>query len=133
MAPDQIAAINANTNALRTAQGLAPISLQDSTVGISEVIFDQQNVRFSSQLQGRTPWGMRYGLGVEANRLRNTFSQDIRTVFPEYQTNVTLTVVQPLLKNFGPAANLAEVRIARITKAQQILTWKQRVATASRP
>jgi outer membrane protein TolC len=127
---EQIAAINANTNAIRAAQGLGPISLNDSTVGISEVIFDQQNTRLSSQLQGRTPWGMRYGLGVEANRLRNTFSQDLRTVFPEYQTSVTLTVIQPLLKNFGPAANLAEVRIARINKAQQILTWKQRVATS---
>jgi outer membrane protein TolC len=127
---EQIAAINANTNAIRAAQGLPPLSTSDSTVGISEVIFDQQNDRFSSQIQGRTPWGMRYGFGVEANRLRNTYSSDLRTVFPEYQTSVTLTVIQPLLKNFGPAANLAEVRISRIAKSQQILTWKQRVSTS---
>ena len=136
---DQINALNANTIAQANLQATIAgeplpdpqsIIITDQTIGLREVIFDQQNTRLSSQLQGRTPWGMRYGLGVEANRLRNTFSQDIRTVFPEYQTSINLTLIQPLLKNFGPAANLAEVRIARINKQQQILTWKQRVATS---
>ncbi len=136
-------ALIANTNAIRALSGLdpldtpptplppeVPVARNLATDGISEIIFDQQTTRLSSQLQGRTPWGMRYGLGAEANRLRTTFSGDPREVSPEYQTSVTLTVVQPLLKNFGPAANMAEVRIARINKQQQILQWKQRVATS---
>ncbi|HEX8295881.1 MAG TPA: TolC family protein [Chthoniobacteraceae bacterium] len=126
---NQITAINENTNAIRAAQGLAPLSRERVTIGIDETIFDQQNDRISSTLQGRTPLGTRYGLQVEANKLRNTYSGDLRTVFPEYQTSVSVTVIQPLLKNFGPAANLADLRIARINKRQQILTWKQRVAT----
>jgi outer membrane protein TolC len=72
---------------------------------------------------------MRYGFQVEANRLRNTFSGDIRTIFPEYQTSATITLIQPLLKNFGAAANLADLRIARLNKKTQIVTWKQRVST----
>ncbi len=126
---DQINAINANTDAIRAAQGLAPLDRNNATTGISSIIFDQQNDRITSGIQGRTPWGMRYGFQVEANRLRNTFSGDIRDVFPEYQTSATLTLIQPLLKNFGPAANLADLRIARINKQTQILTWKQRVST----
>ncbi len=122
----QIEAINANTATIRQAQGLAPISTHDVTVGINETVFDQQNDRLNSSLQGRTPWGMRYGFQVEANKLRNTFTGDLRTVFPEYQTSSTVTLIQPLLKNFGPAANLA---VARINKKTQILTWKQRVST----
>ncbi|HYR58429.1 MAG TPA: TolC family protein [Chthoniobacteraceae bacterium] len=125
----QIEAINANTNAVRGAQGLPPISQHDVTVGIRETIFDQQNDRLNSQLQGRTPWGMRYGFQVEANKLRNTFTGDLRTVFPEYQTTATVTLIQPLLKNFGPAANLADLRVARLNKKTQFFTWKQRVST----
>ncbi|MEA3210800.1 MAG: hypothetical protein QOE70_3857 [Chthoniobacter sp.] len=127
---DQINAINANTDAIRGAQGLPPLSRNDVTVGIRETIFDQQNDRLSSSVQGRTPWGMRYGFQVEANRLRNTFSGDLRTVFPEYQTSATITLIQPLLKNFGPDANLADLRIARLNKKTQILAWKQRVSTS---
>lgn len=127
---EQVNAINNNTNAIRAAQGLPPLSRSLVTVGITETIFDQQNDRINGGIQGRTPWGMRYGFSVEANRLRNTFSGDLRTVFPEYQTSATVTVIQPLLKNFGPDANLAELRIARINKRSQILAWKQRVSTA---
>lgn len=126
---DQINAINANTDAIRAAQGLPPLDRNNSTTGISAIVFDQQNDRITSGLQGRTPWGMRYGFQVEANRLRNTFSGDLREIIPEYQTSATVTVIQPLLKNFGPAANLADLRIARLNKSSQILTWKQRVST----
>ena len=126
---DQISAINANTDAIRAAQGLPPLSRTQSTVGITETIFDQQNDRLNGGLQGRMPWGTRYGFQVEANRLRNTYSGDLRTVFPEYQTTATVTVIQPLLRNFGPAANLADLRIARLNKRAQILPWKLRVST----
>ena len=126
---DQINAINANTDAIRAAQGLPPLDRNDATTGISAIVFDQQNDRVTSGIQGRTPWGMRYGFQVEANKLRNTFSGDVRDVIPYYQTSATITVIQPLLKNFGPAANLAELRIARINKQSQTLTWKQRVST----
>lgn len=127
---DQTNAIIANTNAIRATQGLGPLDKNNTTTGISEIVFDQQNDRLTSALQGRTPWGMRYGFQVEANRFRSTFSGDTRDVTPYYQTSATVTVVQPLLKNFGFDANLADVRIARINRRSQILAWKQRIATA---
>lgn len=126
---DQINAINDNTDAIRAAQGLPPLDRNDATTGISAIVFDQQNDRISSGFQGRTPWGMRYGFQVEANKLRNTFTGDDREIIPEYQSSATVTVIQPLLKNFGPAANLADLRIARLNKKSQILAWKQRVST----
>lgn len=127
---EQITAINANTNAIRATQGLPPISIQDSTTGINSVIFDQQSDRFSASIVQRTPWGMRFGIFAEANRLRNTFSRNDRDVFPEYQTSTQVQVIQPLLKDFGPAAGLANLRAARINKRIAVLAWKQRVMTS---
>ncbi len=115
----------------RATSGLDTSNVTPVTNAIfqSATVFDQQNDRISTSLQGRTPWGMRYGFQVEANRLRNTFSGDIRTVFPEYATAATVTLIQPLLRNFGPDANLADLRIARLNKQTQTLTWRLRVST----
>ena len=100
------------------------LSRELSTSGFSGVTFDAQTTRTSSGLEGRTPWGMRYGFEVEATRLRNTFSGDTRDIVQQYQTFAGLTVVQPLLRNFGPAANLAELRLARQTRKSQELNGK---------
>ncbi len=126
---EQTNAINANTDAIRAAQGLPPLDRNDATSELSSIIFDQQNDRLSGGLIGRTPWGMRYGFQVEANRLRSTYTGDVNEVLPYYQTTATITVIQPLLKNFGPDANLAELRLARLNKKTQIFTWKQRIST----
>lgn len=122
---------NATAALTQATSGLNTVAVTPTTnvAFQSATVFDQQNDRINGAIQGRTPWGMRYGFQVEANRLRNTFSGDVRTVFPEYQTSATVTLIQPLLKNFGFDANLAELRIARINKKSQILTWKQRVST----
>jgi outer membrane protein TolC len=120
-------------NSLREQQGLPLIpalSRQETTTGFTGVTFDAQTSRNTSSLEGRTPWGMRYGFEVEALRLRNTFSGDARRIFPEYQTFAGLTVVQPLLRNFGPAANLAELRIARQNRKSQELEWRDKLAAA---
>ncbi|RYD82390.1 MAG: TolC family protein [Verrucomicrobiaceae bacterium] len=123
------------TNTIRLAQNLPPLpesqrpslSRDFNTEGLSTTIFDTQRFTNEASLVGRTPWGMRYGFEFQANRYRNTFSGDIRQVIPEYETVAQLTVVQPLLKNFGPNANLAELRLARVNREIQVLEWKQRV------
>jgi outer membrane protein TolC len=125
----QLALATANLSQVASGLSTTPVEPIRNTTFSSATIFDQQNDRFNTGVQGRTPWGMRYGFQVEANRLRNTYSGDISTVFPEYATSATVTVIQPLLRNFGPDANLADVRIARLNKKTQILAWKLRVST----
>ena len=115
------------TNAIRTQQGLPPIDRNDIRSGTADTIFDQQNNRGSANIIGRTPWGMRYGFFAEANRLRNTFSGDQREILPDYQTSVGIQIAQPLLKDFGPAAALAPLRISRIEQKIAVLNWRQRV------
>ncbi len=123
------------TNTIRLSQGLPPLpesqrpalSRDLNTEGLSTTVFDTQRFSSEARLVGRTPWGMRYGIELQANRYRNTFTGDTREVIPEYETVAQLTVVQPLLRNFGTAANLAELRIARLNREIQVLEWKQRV------
>ncbi len=65
--------------------------------------------RFSAGLSGGTPLGLSYDLGLGSRNtlgIFNSFTND-------YVTTGSLTLTQPLLRNFGPAANLAQVRIAR--------------------
>lgn len=130
-----------NANAVRGLQGLPPLAVPGRTDlgatpelinpgGISSTIFGSESFQMDAGLRGRTPWGLRYGFNVEANRSKNTFTGDTRDVIPEYQTFVGFTVVQPLLRNFGTVANLAELRLARVQKRSAALTWKEEVSGA---
>jgi outer membrane protein TolC len=65
--------------------------------------------RLSSGLSGITPLGTQYDLSYRTESQTGTanfFGED-------FQSGVTLALIQPLLRDFGPAVNLAQVRIAR--------------------
>ena len=94
------------------------------------VVLDQQNTQGVATLQGRSPYGTRYQFQASVNRFRNTFAGDPNPVVPLYQTFAGLTIEQPLLKNFGKDANLADLRVAQLNKKSQILNWQQNVSTA---
>jgi outer membrane protein TolC len=63
----------------------------------------------SADLAGATSIGLSYDLGVGTNNNLGIFNDF--TNF--YTTSASLTLKQPLLRGFGTAANLAQVRIAR--------------------
>ena len=65
--------------------------------------------RLSADLAGATSIGLTYDLGIGTNDNLGIFNQFTNV----YQTTASLTLTQPLLRNFGTAANLAQVRIAR--------------------
>lgn len=99
----------------------------DFTSQAATVIFEQQSLRSSSSLEGRTSLGTRYSLTLEASRFRNSVRDLPGLDLPEYVTFAGLTVQQPLLRDFGADANLAEIRVARKNKQVAELTWKLRV------
>ena len=65
--------------------------------------------RFSAGLSGGTPLGLSYDVGLGSRNTLGIFN-DFRN---DYVTTGSISLTQPLLRNFGPAANLAQVRIAR--------------------
>ena len=75
----------------------------------------------SSSIAGLTPWGLTYDL---ATSLTWDTSSQRSSDFIRYDTFFGLGITQPLLKNFGTNANLAEIRIARADRA--ISGWQLR-------
>lgn len=65
--------------------------------------------RLSADLAGATSIGLTYDLGLGTRNDQGIFNNF--TNF--YQTTASLSLKLPLLRGFGPAANLAQVRIAR--------------------
>ena len=115
---------------------------QSEVVGLGEnqsaqlQINSQENDHYQSALDGKTPLGTHYNLGLRADRLTDTYrygvSQDAanKVFSPEYDSFAGLTINQPLLRDFGPTANMAEIRIARKTKEITELTWEGKIITA---
>jgi outer membrane protein len=108
-----------------------------STGGITEGFddprtFTQENLSFNWQVGGKTPLGTQYSVGLNQLQARNDLNILIppSLFFPEYTTVLGLTVTQPLLRNFGPAANLAELRIARLQKKIGWYEWQQQIITS---
>ncbi len=80
--------------------------------------FWEENMVYQGGLEALVPTGARVRLAHTMRDLRNSL-QDPGTVFSgatngEYQAFIGMTVTQPLLKNAGPAANLASIRLAAL-------------------
>lgn len=62
---------------------------------------------------GLTPWGMTYEAAVDTRNARGTYNNFENA----FDTGTRFALTQPLLEGFGPSANLAGLRIARVNKA----------------
>ncbi len=83
-------------------------------------LFNNQNGQeFDSSIAGLLPTGMTYDFGPSL-----TVNTDDRRDFTQYNSFFGLSLSQPLLKNFGTAVNLADVRTARAD--QSISQWALR-------
>ena len=135
----QVAAINQNTaanqaftNAVLQALGRPTVEfntepLATEFTGRDRIIFDQESDRGEISLQARTPIGTVMRATARMTKIRSTFEGDTRNIEPNYIANTSLEFRQPLLKDFGFAANLADLRIARKNREAQELTWRFRL------
>lgn len=120
----QIVAIEQNTRAIQLATGqpVTPFALlPDGRI----VVFDQDTDRFESSLGVRTPLGTQLAFVARQSKIRSTFDGDTRTITPFYQAFGGIEVRQPLLKDFGPDANLFDVRTSRVNERVAGFTWEK--------
>ena len=82
----------------------------------------QTGTEVDSSITGLTPWGLTYDLG--ASTTRNT---DNRRANDTFNSFVGIDITQPLLRNFGTDANLANLRIARADRAISEWTLRDRI------
>lgn len=132
----QVAAINQNTlanqaftNAVLRALGRPTVEFETTPLtteftGRDRIIFDNESDRGEMSLQARTPIGTVLRASAGMTKYRSTFEGDTRKIEPNYVANSSLEFRQPLLKDFGFSANLADLRIARKNREAQELTWK---------
>ncbi len=93
-------------------------------------VFDEDNFRLNARIEGKTPWiGTSYELFTESNTLDNSLNRQLPpSLFnPEYDTQTGIRLRQPLLRDFGPGAAQAEIRIARANEKIATLAWRAQV------
>ena len=99
----------------------------DTSIG-RVVVFDQDIDRIESGIQFRSPLGTRMQISARQSKIRSTFDGDTRSAIPYFTAFGGLEVRQPLLKDFGPNANLADLRVARINLKISELSWEKRLS-----
>ncbi|HEY0944750.1 MAG TPA: TolC family protein [Opitutaceae bacterium] len=89
-------------------------SVTTSIFGGTGSLYQDQVDHFETGVTGRLPTGTQYQVLTTTDRTRNTYNRAANSPFrPEYVSNSTLTLVQPILRDFGFSSNLAEVRLQK--------------------
>lgn len=106
--PNAVAGANYSSNERpKTSQELSSIS--SIFGGTSDPILKEDLGRFQVGLNGRLPTGTSYELLTGLDEARNSYNE----FNSEFIAVSSLTITQPLLRDFGLATNLAEVRLQR--------------------
>ncbi|MCF3649928.1 TolC family protein [Synoicihabitans lomoniglobus] len=93
---------------------------------LQQRIFEEENTVMRGGVGGRLPWGTTYELSLQLRELDNSVNRaglPNALYSPEYDAFAGITLRQPLLKGFGRAANLVDLRVAR---AQLLITERTR-------
>ena len=103
-------------------QNYNPTTVTGGATGRYAPLYDEWVTRAQTGFSGRLPLGTQYELLTGLDRTANTSIKSGGSLLspaalydPEYVSNTTLTITQPLLREFGLAANMAEIRLQRST------------------
>ena len=112
---------NLPQNALEYVQtGGTIVALQDPR------LFQQQSLLSQAGITGKLPTGLEYKIFASTGEFRNDLNRQRPPAifYPEYAAAVGASVTQPLLRDFGPAVSLAEVRVSRRNAAIADAKWE---------
>ena len=86
--------------------------MQYLSTGEISYIYNENLIHDEVGFNGKLPFGTQYTISASEERSSNTFNQQSSSRFhPEYTAITTFGITQPLLRDLGFAANLAEVRL----------------------
>ncbi len=94
------------------------------------ITFKQDVDSAEAGIRARTPIGTIVGVTARGNKTLLSFVGDTRDVLPTYGASAQIEFRQPLLKDAGLNANLADIRIAKKNRESQELSWKFRIEVA---
>lgn len=105
------------------------IATRSGTTGLGSDarLFEEENVRLESSIDGKTPLGTEWSLVAESDRLKNTLNIDRppSLFYPEYDTFVGVRLTQPLMRGFGVKTQLSKVRLAAADKQLASIDWQR--------
>ena len=114
------------TSNLNTSQQVAlALALPQAFNNRDVVVFQQDSRRWESSLTFRTPLGTQFAATARESKIFSTFIGDTRNNTPFYLAFGGFEVRQPLLKDFGPSANLADLRTSRINEKVAAYNWQK--------
>lgn len=123
---DPVAEISATYDENNQEQRTLNSELDTATVvpgGDTPLLFARTSgLEVDSSIAGLTPWGLTYDIG--GSTTKNT---DNRLSNDRYNSFFGVNITQPLLRNFGTDANLAQLRIARADRAISEWTLRDRI------
>ncbi|TDU81504.1 outer membrane protein TolC [Prosthecobacter fusiformis] len=92
-------------------------------------MFKQQSFISQTGIEGLLPLGTQYKIFASLGEFRNDLNRQRppSIFYPEYAAAVGVTLTQPLLRDFGPDVNLAEVRVSRKNEAIADHQWEARL------
>jgi outer membrane protein len=89
------------------------------STGQVSYLYEEDIQHYEAGFTGLTPIGTQWLVDTVSERADNTFNRQSNSIFhPEYTTQSKLQITQPLLKNFGFGANLADVRLSKSAYAK---------------
>jgi len=117
--PDLTSNLNSSQQAALAAQ------FPEAFITTEPIIFHQESLRWDTSLSFRSPIGTQLAFTGRQTKIFSTFIGDTRGVNPYYLAFGGFEVRQPLLKNFGTDANLADIRQSRINQKIAELNWQK--------
>ena len=98
------------------------------TVSNAPYIFQNSDFISTADVQGTSPLGTTYKLGVQVDHLNDTvLGLNGQQFLPSNVFFAGLSIDQPLLQGFGFDANLTSVRIGRRNREVSYNNWRQRI------
>jgi outer membrane protein len=96
-------------------------------------IFKEQNTLYSAGIESLVPTGTRVRLGYTLSDLNNNIPaglfQTTTTTGSQFQSFAGVTIIQPLLRNFGTRTSLASARLAALSSQIAFQEYRRQLMT----
>ena len=126
----------AESNVIRERSAFDPQAVVDASVSKSKLganstfnapggIRETDSLGIAAGIRQRIITGAEYSLILR--NLRESTNSPQNVFDPSFQTSLTFTIEQPLLKNFGIDINRARIKVAMATKEQTLHAYRSRV------
>jgi len=117
-----------NFSSLATHDEHPQNSVEFLSTGQLSYTYEEDVLHYQAGFSGVLQSGMQWSVDTVSERANNTFNREASSIFhPEYTSISKVEITQPLLKNFGPAANLAEVRMNKSSYSKSIQDYRETV------